>query len=603
MEVPQEQKDLNLLMQKIYAGGEGDDTMILEDLNEEKKTNNDDDARSISTAAESTTISNKKKEESSYDLYKSLENSVPQVVAANQTGSSEFHHSLANAGPRLVNQLEHSGDIGDLKAFWQGLNPAGKNNNERFICIAGTLLKYVEADANLKTLFESFTRRIKNADIIPYVQYLMSGTADPFPISKVENPAYQILHQDPVQRKKFMLCRFVKVKKDLVECLIATFDSLCFNRSILTGFEVCDPQPPGISDPFKNRWFNNYSFPKANETEEEQDKSFTKGAITSQGLQNLYDVTSLQLMKDEIDDAGTTIQFSSTAFHHNTMNEKFQLELQGNKQFLCRDTNCFPLFRMLLHTYGNANYPPLFESARAQSCRIMKASRNTLTGGEVKKIDQGPAQVGCSFTIPPNVAVFCTKVSVTVKYNKIDMPLHTLHLDNSLENFPLRQEVVYEILDRSGKQVKLLASEPPRECIRASFVPSIYEPSLDLGWLMQTNPKVGLSLIDDFFANDYYLNVDPSLVFHNLHLKDRYSVSLEWQGIEGKPVYVAAYLLTSYLKSSLQIGYNKEVSHLVSKAVNERDNNARYIINECFPDALKALKIADATANNAFIGI
>lgn len=168
-------------------------------------------------------------------MYDRIPTLVPRVITSNQEGNvvGDYLHSLSNL-PRHIHLPSKAETADEIRTFWQELNVDEKTSHEKFVCIAGTILKYLESQPLIKNVFQSFVKRNKNPDVSGFIEYLLSGSAEPFAISKISNKAYE----NYVVDDSFIIARMVKMKKDLVECFITCFDTYCFHRSIYTGFEV-----------------------------------------------------------------------------------------------------------------------------------------------------------------------------------------------------------------------------------------------------------------------------------------------------------------------------------------------------------------------------
>lgn len=163
-------------------------------------------------------------------MYLALDTYIPLIIESNSEKRpiSEYHHSLSNI-PRFIDAVcdEDPKSVEDLKKFWKGLKAAHRTAHEKFLNLAGIILKCLDSDVNKKKLFNSFVKRTANPDLDYFIEHLKLGTANTISMS-----------QKAPYTSDYRVCRVIRMKKDLVECLISTFDTLCFHRNIFTGFEV-----------------------------------------------------------------------------------------------------------------------------------------------------------------------------------------------------------------------------------------------------------------------------------------------------------------------------------------------------------------------------
>ncbi len=214
---------------------------------------------------------------------------IQKVIETNEAAEplSKYCHSLTGIPPPPSSSKPNPLQQAPLAAFWRLYEPLFKDAHDKYLNIIGailiSLLENNDDPPKLKKLFDSFVQRTKNPDLPPFIQYLRTGVAER-PFSFPPNPIY---------KDDYKLCRMVRLKKDLIECLIAAYDTFCYHHICYTGFDNNNINPPEEhhqeQNNNKNTWRSTYSQPNQ-DLQYAQDTPFTR---TPDNIDQLYDLVLL----------------------------------------------------------------------------------------------------------------------------------------------------------------------------------------------------------------------------------------------------------------------------------------------------------------------
>ena len=452
----------------------------------------------------------------------------------------------------------------ELRRHWDQIKQKEKYT-ERLTPLILVLLHYIETypKRRVHQVFLTLLQRTSNKDVPYYIEHLKDGKTT-FKISQIQNPDYFPYSKSSMNN--FNLLRFVKARKDLLELIITTFDLLCIHRSLTNGVKIGpfshENSQEMLTEDDGDGWFAEYRKQRS------WDFSITENEVTPEGSTKLFQ------------------QYWATKVNEDVLHSP-TLDLINNNQLLTTDNlygfksanenGCLylPLFRSMYVTYKPFEEPIFRQFAlREKGCRFIKNSVHNLFNFRYNETSTATDLARLRDFLPEDKALFVTNLLVTVDF------------DDTQDAAPqenMKEETLFEIIDRKTEHYSYLKTSKPQDILRNTGKPYSNETSLSLGNILQHDFPKAVLLIDDYFANDHYMNVEANLALYKVQPTDHITAKLSWKAIEGHKDFVTPYLLASTLYGTTKFIYTQEHKKVQSKAAQLEDPVLANILEKHFP--------------------
>ncbi|RZK47980.1 MAG: hypothetical protein EOO99_11800 [Pedobacter sp.] len=477
---------------------------------------------------------------------------------------------------QYVHPLKQLNTVQDFKELWEMMK--NQNFKDRFMNTTRSLMHYL--NAKHPGLLEKHINHFNNPDLRSMIQTIMTSSTH-LAISKVINPTF--MNRKPSILKLCNLPRYVLAQKQLTEAIINSFNLLCVQESVVSGFSYVSPQNAETSTKTGFE-FDAVSYKMSVEEEEDVqqqqhqqqqqqenivvEEDLSKGQVTMQGSKGFYESFLLSAPPNNLLSPVLSSPFLNTLSTFIRIPPHIK---QAGTRYLS-----IPLYRALCDKSSPTyDIPPILQfAARQKACRIM-ANSKIKTHSRIRNQSMETQLKDLNSPIKdPNMSVLFTQVDSYVTYLGCTNELNLASQRPSLGTPEL--SISYQRIYADMKGGPLIGSDKNVLQFKESQINKTMHCSYSLLSTYQEPLEKSGMLIDDFFHQNGHYAIDPTIFVKRTSDYDRFRAKTVIRFLHGQPEYLSGFLLASTFQTSIMLNYSEMLDNLKNEVLlanNQRSND------------------------------